>query len=137
MPSKKKSGDHQAIARNSERHREVALAAAVEAERVLPLFEEHRANDPRPSLAIAAIRQWAKGERKLGMAEVRKLSLDAHAAARACEDDAAKLAARAAGHAVATWHVPTHWAGAQSYAAKAIVAERARGAQKAVSTHSK
>jgi len=75
---------------------------------------------------IEAIRAWAKGQRKLGMAEVRKLSLDAHAAAREAGTDAATFAARAAGQAVATWHVPTHAAGAPAYAAKAVAAAEGR-----------
>ena len=55
-------------------------------------------------------------------AEVRKLSLNSHAAARAAKTDAARFAARAAGQAVATWHVPTHAMGAPIYARKAIAA---------------
>ena len=53
------------------------------------------------------------------MREVRKLSLDAHAAARKAKSNAARFAARAAGQAVATWHVPTHAMAVPIYAAKA------------------
>jgi len=43
------------------------------------------------------------------MADVRKNALAAHAAAREVnDDDAARSAARVAGHALATAHVPTH-----------------------------
>jgi hypothetical protein len=108
------------IARESDRHRAVAAQAAEAAANVLPLFEAHRPGDARPGLAIAALRGWIAGERALGMAEVRRLSLDAHAAARDCADDAARHAARAAGQAIATWHVPAHGAAACAYAAKAI-----------------
>ncbi len=55
------------------------------------------------------------------MADVRKASLASHAAAREVgEDDAARSAARAAGQAVATAHVPTHSIGAAIYALQAV-----------------
>jgi len=55
------------------------------------------------------------------MAVIRKASLDSHAAAREVgEDNAARSAARAAGQAVATAHVPTHSIGAANYALQAI-----------------
>jgi len=53
------------------------------------------------------------------MADIRKASLAAHAAAReAKENSAACFAARAAGQAVATAHVPEHAFGAAYYALK-------------------
>jgi predicted ester cyclase len=103
-------------------HRRLAILAVKEAERVPPIFEQARPTDHRPRRAIEAIRAWADGRRELGMAEVRRLSLGAHAVARATKADAARFAARAAGHAVATWHVPTHAMGAPLYACKAILA---------------
>ena len=55
------------------------------------------------------------------MAVIRKASLDAHAAARDVgEDNAARSAARAAGQAVATAHVPMHALGAANYVLQAI-----------------
>jgi hypothetical protein len=55
------------------------------------------------------------------MADIRKASLSSHAAAREVgEDNAARSAARAAGQAVATAHVPTHSIGAAVYALQAI-----------------
>ena len=117
-----KSAADRSVERNSRNHRRFALLAAREAERVLPLFETERPKDNRPRQAIEAIRAWAKGDRELGMAEVRRLSLAAHAAAREAKSDAARFAARAAGQAVATWHVPTHAMGAPMYACKAIIA---------------
>jgi hypothetical protein len=105
-------------------HKSFALIAAKEASRVLPFFEKERPKDSRPSKAIEAIRSWARGKRKLGMKEVRKLSLDSHAAARACKSDAARYAARAAGHAVATWHVPTHAMAVPMYVCKAMMADK-------------
>ena len=55
------------------------------------------------------------------MAVIRKASLSSHAAARDVgEDNAARSAARAAGQAVATTHVPMHALGAANYALQAI-----------------
>lgn len=115
----------QRVPRNSAEHRAVALEAAKKAAAVLPLFERGHPDDPRPRRAIEAISAWAKGERVLGMAEVRSLSLASHAAAREATDLAAQFAARAAGHAVATWHVPSHAEGAATYAARALDASTA------------
>jgi len=68
------------------------------------------------------------------MPEIRGASLDAHAAAReaslgshaaareAIENNAACYAARAAGQAVATAHVPQHAFGGAYYALKAVAA---------------
>ena len=119
-----KPKDHRVVTRNSNYHRLFALKAAKEAERVLPIFEKERPHDDRPRQAIEAIRAWAKGKRELGMAEVRKLSLGSHAAARNAKSDSARFAARAAGHAVATWHVPTHAMAVPAYACKAIAASK-------------
>ncbi len=106
------------VPRNSPEHLQLGLDAADEAERVLPIFEKEHPDDQRPREAIMALRAWARGQRQLGMAEVRKLSLDSHAAARAARTKAAAYAARAAGQAVATWHVPSHAQGPGYYAAK-------------------
>ena len=110
------------VTRNSPEHLALALRVADEAETVLSLFEAEHPDDTRPRDAIGAVRAWAKGERDLGMKEVRKLSLAAHAAAREAASDGATFAARAAGHAVATWHVPTHAAEVPVYVAKAVAA---------------
>ena len=118
------------LERNSRSHRRFALLAATEAERVLLLFEQEHPRDKRPRQAIEAIRAWAQGARALSMAEVRKLSLGSHAAARGAKSDAARFAARAAGHAVATWHVPTHAMGAPIYAGKAVVASMSTRSKK-------
>jgi immunity protein 5 of polymorphic toxin system len=57
------------------------------------------------------------------MTDIRGASLAAHAAARdAKENDAACFAARAAGQAVATAHVPQHAYGSAYYALKAVAA---------------
>jgi Imm-5 like putative immunity protein len=55
------------------------------------------------------------------MADIRKAALDAHAAAREVgADTPARSAARAAGQAVATAHVPTHSIGAANYSLQAV-----------------
>ena len=58
------------------------------------------------------------------MSEIRGASLAAHAAAREAKtkSEAACFAARAAGQAVATAHVPQHAFGAAYYALKAVAA---------------
>jgi Imm-5 like putative immunity protein len=92
------------------------------AERVLPLFENTCPQDDRPRQAITACRTWVRtGVFK--MAQIRGASLAAHAAARQANgNDAACFAARAAGQAVATAHVPQHAYGGAYYALKAIAA---------------
>ncbi len=99
----------------------LALWAADCAVHVLPYFEEKYPEDDRPRKAIEELRTWvATGVFK--MADVRKASLDAHAAAREVKEDDAIAAARAAGQAVATAHVLTHAFGAAAYAIKAAAA---------------
>ena len=106
--------------RDSYYHKLFGFKAAKEAARVLKFFEKERPEDMRPREAIEAIREWSEDKRTLGMKEVRKLSLNAHAAARDAKSNAAKYAAQAAGQAVATWHVPTHALGAFGYAGRAF-----------------
>ncbi len=86
----------------------------------MPYFEEKYPEDNRPRKAIETLRKWIRtGIFK--MADIRKAALDAHAAAREIgEDNAARSAARAAGQAVATAHVPTHSIGAANYALQAV-----------------
>ena len=116
--------DDRKLWRDSYYHKLFGFKAALEAERVLKFFEKERPNDKRPRDAIKAIKAWAEGKCILGMKEVRRLSLDAHAAARDAISNEAKYAAHAAGQAVRTWHVPTHALGAFSYAAKAITVSK-------------
>lgn len=90
----------------------LAIWAADCAERVLPFFEKACPEDVRPRKAIEACRAWA-GTGVFRMADIRRASLAAHAAARDVkENNAACFAARAAGQAVATAHVPQHAFGA-------------------------
>ncbi|HUU76346.1 MAG TPA: hypothetical protein VMW63_09720 [Methanoregulaceae archaeon] len=101
-------------------HRTLAIWAADCAERVLPYFEDKYPEDDRPRKAIEAARAWAQTG-IFRMADVRKTSLAAHAAAREANVyDPARSAARAAGHAIATSHVPRHAIGAAIYAATAV-----------------
>ena len=90
------------------------------AERVLPFFEQQFPADQRPRHAIEALQAWIE----IGifrMAVIRKASLDAHAAARDVgADTPARSAARAAGQAVATAHMPRHAYGPAVYAQRAI-----------------
>ena len=108
---------------NIDDHKALALWAADCAEHVLPFFEEKYPNDPRPREAIRTLREW-ENTGKFSMPVIRGASLSAHAAARAVkkEDNAARFAARAAGQAVATAHVPTHAIGPVLYAYKAAAA---------------
>ncbi|MFH1031327.1 MAG: hypothetical protein V1767_01970 [Chloroflexota bacterium] len=101
-------------------HKTLAIWAIDCAERVLSFFEEKYPGDHRPRNVIETLQVWINtGVFKMSV--IRKASLDAHAAAREVgEDNAARSAARAAGQAVATAHVPTHSIGAAIYALQAI-----------------
>ena len=90
------------------------------AARVLPLFEQANPADPRARRAIEAGRAWSRGG--IGVADARKAAVAAHAAARECDDPAARAAARACGHAAATAHLGGH---ARQGAAYAIIAAAA------------
>lgn len=107
------------------RHRLLALWAADCAEHVLPLFEQHHAEDARPHEAIEATRAWARGEISVGGA--REAAAAAHAAAREVPEGAARAAARAAGQAVSTPHMADHALGAAAYAVRAAKASAPRG----------
>lgn len=110
--------------RDSYYHKLFGYKAAKEAEKVLKFFEKECPNDKRPRKAIEAIKAWSENKRALNMKDVRKLSLDAHSAARNAKSDVAKFAAHAAGQAIATWHVPTHALSAFGYAGRAIIASK-------------
>ena len=101
-------------------HRTLAVWAVDCVERVMPYFEGEYPKDRRPRKAIEACREWIRtGVFK--MADIRRAALASHAAARELGgDNAARSAARAAGQAVATAHVPTHSIGAANYALQAI-----------------
>lgn len=115
-------------------HKALALWAANCAERVLPYFEKKYPKDSRPREAIQILREWVNTG-KFSMPVIRGASLAAHSAARAVkqEDTVARFAARAAGQAVATAHVPTHALGSALYALKAIAATKPADPKAAVS----
>lgn len=101
-------------------HRTLAIWAADCAERVLPYFEERYPDDNRPRKAIDALRTWIQTG-VFRMADIRRDALAAHAAARGVEAyHPARSAARAAGQALATAHVPRHALAAALYAATAV-----------------
>ena len=101
-------------------HKTLAVWVIDCAERVMPYFEKKYPEDHRPRQAIETLQAWINtGVFK--MAVIRKASLDSHAAAREVgEDNAARSAARAAGQAVATAHVPRHSYGSAVYTQQAI-----------------
>lgn len=99
-------------------HSALAVWAADCAERALPYFEKEYPKDDRPRKAIKACRAWARTG-VFRMADIRGASLAAHAAARrAKKNSAARFAARSAGQALATAHVPDHAIAAAWYALK-------------------
>ena len=101
-------------------HKTLARWAIDCVEGVMHYFEEPYPQDPRPGRALETLRAWINtGVFK--MADIRKASLDAHAAARDVgQDSSARSVARAAGQAVATAHVPRHAYGAAIYTQQAI-----------------
>jgi hypothetical protein len=101
-------------------HKTLAIWAIDCTERILPYFERMFPEDNRPCKAIETLNTWIDtGVFK--MADIRKASLSAHAAARDVGvDNAARSAAHAAGQAVATAHVQTHSIGAANYALQAV-----------------
>jgi len=109
---------------DKQEQRSLAIWAADCAKRVLPLFEDAFPKDGRPRKAIVACRAWVRTG-VFRMRDIRKAALDSHAAAREAKgkgNDTACFAARAAGQAVATAHVPQHAFGAPYYALKAVAA---------------
>lgn len=116
-----------------ERHRLLAMWSAECADHVLSLFTSHKPTDHRPQAAIDVARAWSHGEITVGTA--RTAAVAAHAAAREVDSDAARYAARAAGHAVATAHMADHAPGAAMYALKAVRA--ATGSEEAMAEEHK
>lgn len=106
---------------SKEDQRLLAIWVADCAEHVLPFFEEAYPKDDRPRKAIETCRTWVRAG-VLKMSEIRGASLAAHAAAREAKEKngVACFAARAAGQAVATAHVPQHAYGGAYYALKAV-----------------
>lgn len=114
---------------SKEDQKSLATWAADCAERVLPFFEKAYPNDDRPRKAIEVCRTWVRtGVFK--MTEIRGASLAAHAAAReGKENNMVCFAARAAGQAAATAHVPQHAFGGAYYALKVVAAASSTNAE--------
>jgi hypothetical protein len=111
--------------------REVARYAAGYAADVLPVFEATSPGDDRPRAAVDAAWQFAIGAARTKLQRVT--SMDAHRAAWQATDEAARLAAQAAGdaasaaylHPIAKAHQVAHILRAAANAAR--VAEIAAG----------
>ncbi len=108
---------HRGGSLDSDNHELLALWAADCAERVIPIFEKH-SSDERPRNAIAVARAWARGEVLTGPAQMAACA--AHAAAREVTKPEVILAARSAGHAVATAHFADHSLVAAYFALKTL-----------------
>lgn len=106
------------LTRSVEERQRLTVWAAACAARALPLFEDRVAGDGRPREAVAGADAFARGEIRVGMA--RALAVAALEAARQTDDRAARAAARAAGHAIATAHLAGHARHAAAYAADAV-----------------
>ncbi|MFH1656361.1 MAG: putative immunity protein [Candidatus Nealsonbacteria bacterium] len=101
-------------------HKILAIWAIDCTKRVLPYFEKKYPKDHRSRNAIKTLQKWINTG-VFSMTVIRNASLASHSAAREIgEDNAARSAARAAGQAVATAHVPTHSIGAAIYSLQAI-----------------
>ena len=101
-------------------HKTLAIWAIDCAERAMSYFEENYPEDHRPRQAMETLQTWINSG-VFRMAVIRNASLTSHTAAREVgEDNSARSAARAAGQAVATAHVPSHSIGAANYALQAI-----------------
>jgi hypothetical protein len=88
-------------------HKALAIWANDCVEHVIQYFEEKYPEDNRPRKAIETLNSWINTG-VLKMADIRRAALASHAAARA------------AGQAVATVHVPAHSISAANYALQAI-----------------
>lgn len=85
---------------------------------MLPIWEKHYPEDPRPRNAVAAARQWLAGEIKLPQAKA--LILECHSSAREAEGTpAACAAARAVGQSASVIHSARHCIGLPLYGALA------------------
>lgn len=99
------------------------------ASRVLPLYEEVHATDPRPHCAIAGSRAFAEGGPRRH--SVRKLAMDAYRAGKEAATPAASLAAHAASQAAAVVYLHPlaqatqlkHLLGSAAYAVAAAEAD--------------
>jgi len=93
--------------------------------KILPIFEKHCPDDPRPRNALRAARDYLDG--KMKFPEVKNIILnECHAAARELDaNPVAQAAARACGQASAVVHTLSHSLGLYFYGAAAIAYDRA------------
>jgi hypothetical protein len=119
FPITRKDGEILELIKNTDQ-KTLAVWAIDCTKRVIHFFENKYPEDHRPRYAIETLKIWINtGIFKMEV--IRKASLDAHAAARETgEDSPARSAARAAGQAVATAHVPRHSYGSAIYAQQAV-----------------
>lgn len=90
---------------------------------LLPIYQKSYPRDGRGEAALDAADRWLSGELKLPV--VKKLILEAHAAAREAQGNpAAQAAMRAVGQAASVVHVVTHALGIAFYSAAAIAYDR-------------
>jgi hypothetical protein len=106
------------LTRSEDDRRELIVWAVACAERVLPIFEAARPDDPRPRDALVGALEFSRNERRIGSA--RSLAVSCHAAARGATLPSAVAAARACGHAVAVAHMGSHARGVPLYALRAV-----------------
>ncbi|NLM37612.1 MAG: hypothetical protein GX202_05745 [Firmicutes bacterium] len=92
--------------------------------KILPIFEKHYPDDPRPRNALQAARSYLNGKVKFPV--VKKIILnECYAAARELETNpVAQAAARACGQASAVVHTLTHSLGLYFYGAAAVAYDR-------------
>lgn len=102
--------------------RVLASWAAACAERVLPLFEAERPDDPRPREAIARTRAFANGT--LDIASAIRLRFGGGSIEKGELSPSAYAAARSAGQVSAVCHMGAHALGAAAYAAEAVAPEQ-------------
>jgi hypothetical protein len=89
---------------------------------LLPLWNKHYPDDPRPQNALKAAREWLSG--KIKLQEARKAILQCHAAAREAENNhVARSAARAIGQSASTVHSARHCIGLALYGALAVACD--------------
>lgn len=92
-------------------------------ENLLPIYQKFYPHDLRGTEALDAANRWMAAEIKLPT--VKKMILEAHAAAREAEGNpAAQAAIRAVGQAASVVHVATHALGIAFYGAAAIAYDR-------------
>lgn len=115
---------------SDEDHHALALWAAWCAERVLPLFEEPYADDPRPRDALEHLRGWVRCE----VSMMRSRAAGGHAMGAVRHTSGApRFAAYAAGQAACVPHVAEHDLGAAAYALKAVRVSAERAGRDGVS----